>query len=95
MKYVYCVVVPLLLQLIACYTVIAMNTGNGSFIGLGVFLFAIPILPATTIYNAIRTKAKTETKTLLLFGQNLLIAFVAPIVIVALYAVLAIIEALI
>ena len=71
-----------------------MNTGNGSWIGLGIFLFAIPILPATTIYNAIRTKAKTESKTLTLFGQNLLIAFIAPIVIVALYAGLVIIESL-
>lgn len=95
MKYIYCVVIPLLLQLITAYIIITINTGNGSWIGLGVLLFSIPILPATTIINAMRTKSKTETTTLILFGQNLLIAFVAPVIIVALYSMLVIIEAII
>jgi hypothetical protein len=95
MKYIYCVVIPLILQLITCYTLIEINTGNGSFVGLAVFLFAIPILPATTIFNAIRTKTKIETKLPVLFGQSMLVAFVAPVIFVALYAVLAIIESII
>jgi hypothetical protein len=95
MRYLYCTVIPLLLQILAVFIIIEMNTGNGSWIGLGVFLFAIPILPATTIFNAIRTKTKTEIKTIILFFQNLLIAIIAPVIIVALYAILVIIESLI
>jgi hypothetical protein len=95
MKYLYCVIIPLLLQIITVYIIIEMNTGNGSWLGLAAFLFSIPILPATTIYNAVRTKVKTEARILMLFGQNLLIAFIAPIVIVALYAGLIILESLI
>lgn len=94
MRYFYCVVIPLLLQVISVYIIIKMNTGNGSWVGLLVYLLAIPILPATTIFNAIRTKTKTEIKTLFLFGQNLLIAYLAPIIIFAFLVLLTVIEAL-
>jgi hypothetical protein len=72
-----------------------MNTGNGSWVGLGVFIFSIPILPATTVYNAIRTKTKVETKTLVLFGQNLLIAYIAPVILVAIFILFTIADSLV
>ena len=92
MKYLYCAVIPLALQALIVYIIIAMNTGNGSWVGLGVFLLAIPTLPLTLIINIARTKTKTELKTGILFLQNLLIAFVVPIVIVVLYIITAVLE---
>ena len=92
MKYLYCAVIPLALQALIVYVIIAMNTGNGSWIGLGVLLLAIPTLPLTTVINIVRANTKTDIKTGILFLQSLLIAFVVPIVIVVLYIITAILE---
>lgn len=95
MRYVYCVVIPLLLQIVTVYITIKMNTGNGSWLGLGVLLLAIPTLPITTLINALRTKSKPDIKTIVLFGQSLLIAYIVPFIIVALYTVSIFFEAVI
>jgi hypothetical protein len=95
MKYIYCVVIPLLLQILTVYIIIEMNTGNGSWVGLLVYLFALFILPATTIFNATRTKSKKDTRTLVLFGQNLLVAYLAPVILVAIFILFTIAESLV
>jgi len=81
MRYVYCAVVPLLLQIITVYITIEFYEGKTSWIGLDIFFFSLLILPATTIFNIIRTKLKTETKILLLFGQNLLISYIVLLIV--------------
>ena len=75
MRYLYCTVIPLLLQILTVYITIEYYEGKVSWIGLDIFFFSLVILPATTIFNAIKTKLQTETKILLLFSQNLLISY--------------------
>ncbi len=94
MKYVYCVIIPLLLQLLVVYIIIEMNTGNGSWLGLAAFLFAIPIIPLTAIINAVRTSQKKEIKLPILFLQSVLISIVVPIIVVVLYIISAVLEGL-
>lgn len=92
MKYIYCVLIPLLLQLVIVYTIIEMNTGNGSWLGLAAFLFAIPVVPVTAIINAVRTGTKKDKKQSILFLQSILIAFIVPIAFLSLFIVMTIIE---
>lgn len=80
-KYFYCVVIPLLLQILAVYITIEMYKGKVSWIGLDIFFFSLFIIPAITIFNAIRTKLKTKTKILLLFSQNLLISYIVLLIV--------------
>ena len=94
MKYIYCVVIPLLLQIAIVYTIMVMNTGNGSWVGLAAFLLAIPIITITAIVNTIRTKLKTETKLSVLISQGILVAFIVPVVFLALYVVRILLEGL-
>ncbi len=95
MIYLYCVVIPLLIQVGAVYIVILMNTGNGSWMGLLVFLLAMPIVPITAIINAARTRANKEKKTTQqLFIQAIIVACIAPLVISGLFIVSVLIEGL-
>lgn len=80
-RYFYCVVAPLLLQIMTVYITIEIYAGKVSWIGMEIFFFSLFVIPATTIFNAIRTKLKTEIKTLTLFGQNLLVSYIVLIVV--------------
>lgn len=93
MRYVYCVVIPLLLQVLAVYIIIVMNTGNGSWAGLAAFLFAIPIIPITAIVNAVRTNQKKDITTVKLFLQSILFSVGIPILIVGGFTLMAVMEA--
>ena len=94
MRYVYCVVIPLLLQVLTVYIIIVMNTGNGSWVGLGAFLFAMPIIPITTIVNAVRTNQKKDMETAKLFLQSMLFSVAIPAAIIGAFIIMAILESL-
>lgn len=94
MRYVYSTVIPLLLQVLVVYIIIVMNTGNGSFLGLAAFLFAIPIIPITAIVNAVRTSQKKEMKSFKLFLQGILFGIAIPAVIIGGFIIMAVIEGL-
>lgn len=51
MRFLGFVVFPFLLQLAAVLGIIAINTGNGSFVGLGAFALGIWVLPITALIN--------------------------------------------
>ncbi len=53
MRYLLGVVLPALLLSLLAYIVILMNTGNGSFIGLGVIIIAMIVIPANAIISAL------------------------------------------
>ena len=95
MRYVYCILPPLLLQLIATYTVIVMNTGNGSWLGLGVFLLAIPVIPTTIAANFVVANKNTEATPLKLVFLTNLIGVLVPALIVGLFIITTLIEGLI
>lgn len=94
MRYVYSTVIPLLLQVLVVYIIIAMNTGNGSFLGLAAFLFAIPVIPITAIVNAVRTSQKKEMETFKLFLQSLMFSIAIPTAIIGAFIVMIVIEGL-
>ena len=51
MRFLGFVLLPFLLQLAAVLGIIAINTGNGSFVGLGAFALGIWVLPITALIN--------------------------------------------
>jgi hypothetical protein len=51
MAYVIGVLIPLILQSLLVFIVIEMNTGNGSWVGLGALLIGMFAIPATAIVN--------------------------------------------
>lgn len=94
MRYIYCVVVPLLLQVLTVYIIIVMNTGNGSWAGLAAFLFAIPIIPITAIVNIVRANQNKDMKTARLFLQSILSSIVIPLIIIGAFIITAVLESL-
>jgi len=94
MRYIYCVVIPLLLQILTVYIIIVMNTGNGSFVGLAAFLFAMPIIPITAIVNVVRTNQNKDMKTAQLFLQSILSSIIIPLIIIGAFIITAILESL-
>jgi hypothetical protein len=71
-----------------------MNTGNGSFVGLAAFLFAMPIVPITAIVNAARTNQKKDIPTAKLFLQSLMFSVAIPVVIIVGFIIMTILESL-
>lgn len=94
MRYIYCVVIPLLLQVLTVYIIIVMNTGNGSWAGLAAFLFAIPIIPITAIVNIVRANQNKDMKTARLFLQSILSCIVIPLIIIGAFIITAVLESL-
>lgn len=94
MRYIYCVVIPLLLQVLTVYIIIVMNTGNGSWAGLAAFLFAIPIIPITAIVNIVRANQNKDMKTARLFLQSILSSIVIPLIIIGAFIITAVLESL-
>ncbi|GJM09266.1 MAG: hypothetical protein DHS20C11_15420 [Lysobacteraceae bacterium] len=52
MKYLFGVVLPMIFQILVVFIVIDLNTGNGSWAGLGALLVGLIAIPATAIANA-------------------------------------------
>ena len=94
MKYLYCVGVPVSIQLFITFIIIAANTGNGSWAGLGAFLFAIMVVPLTAIITAVKARAVPGPITMKLFGQCLVIGFALPVAIAVLYIAGLLLEAM-
>ena len=94
LRYFYCVVIPLLLQVLTVYIIIVMNTGNGSWAGLAALLFAIPIIPITAIVNTVRTNQKNDLETAKLFLQSILFSIGIPVVIIGGFMIMTILESL-
>ena len=79
MRYLIAVLVPLLLQCLFVFIVIEMNTGNGSFVGLGAFLLGIIAIPITAIINAVYVRVNPELGIPALVLRSFMIAAIVPI----------------
>jgi len=84
MGHIFGVVLPLLLQLLFVFIVIEMNTGNGSWVGLGALLLAMFAIPATGISNFMYIRAKAGDIGVAVLGRCFLIALVLPFIILIL-----------
>lgn len=81
MRYLIGVLTPLLLQSLFVYIVIEMNTGNGSWLGLGALLLGMIAIPATGVLNFIYIKSKKDEINLAVIAKCLLISLVLPFII--------------
>ncbi len=82
MKYIYGVLIPMVIQALVVYVVIEMNTGNGSFVGLGAYLLGLLAIPLTAIINAIYIYANPKFSLLKVTLRCFLIALITPIVVI-------------
>ena len=81
MRYLIGVLIPLLLQTLFVFIVIEMNTGNGSWVGLGALLLGMFTIPATGVSNFIYIKSKKDEFNLAVIARCFLISLVLPFII--------------
>jgi hypothetical protein len=68
----------ILFQAAFSYAVIAAATGNGSFVGLGAMLLAIPGIPVTAVLAALLIHSHRENPGTAYIGRLLLLALALP-----------------
>jgi len=79
MRYISGVIFPLLIQCLIVFLIVSVNTGNGSWAGLGAFLIGIFAIPATAIFNLIYIKSHPELSSFVLVLRCFLFAAIAPL----------------
>lgn len=87
MKYLVGVVIPIALQLLLVFIVVAANTGNGSWLGLAAVLLAVFSIPTTAIVNTIIVMNKKGQSRFILFSKCLISSALIPIVFLFLLAI--------
>lgn len=92
MRYLWCVLFPSLLQLAATAALIMLNSGGGSFVGLGVMLLAVVAVPTTLIANFLAVRVRREEPFAAVFKRCLFAAALFPLVIVLFYAGMLLLE---
>ncbi|MFT7560657.1 MAG: hypothetical protein ACI93R_002579 [Flavobacteriales bacterium] len=81
MRYLIGVLAPVLLQSLFVFIVIEMNTGNGSWIGLGALLLGMLAIPATGLVNFVYMKSRKDENSLVAVMRCFLIALALPFII--------------
>ena len=79
MRYFFGLLIPMLLQCLFVFIVIDMNTGNGSWAGLGALLIGMFAIPATGIFNFIYIRKNKENSAMSVIASCFLFAIIAPI----------------
>ena len=87
MLYVFGFLIPILLQSLFVFIVIEMNTGNGSWLGLGALLIGMFAIPATGIVNLLYIKSNKEQSSATVLMRCFLTAIIAPFLTVLLLLV--------
>ena len=82
MRYFIGVFIPLLIQCLLIFLIIEMNTGNGSWVGLGAFLLGIFAIPATALVNFTYIKKCPNLNNLSILIRSFLIAFITTFLVV-------------
>lgn len=85
MKILLGVVLPFLLQVLLVYVIILMNTGNGSWLGLGAFLIGMIAIPGTAIVNFVHIRNHPALHVVKVARRCLLNALIAPVVVLAFF----------
>lgn len=84
MRYIYGVLIPVLIQVLIVYVVIEMNTGNGSFLGLAAYLIGMFAIPLTAIVNAVYIKTHPQEGAFTCVLKCFLFAALTPLFIILL-----------
>lgn len=77
---------PLLLQCLFVFIVVEMNTGNGSWVGLGAVLIGMFAIPATFVTNILLLRESRDKHWLFAIARCFAVAFLMPILVVILLA---------
>ena len=76
--------IPLVLQSLLVYIVIEMNTGNGSWVGLGALLIGMFAIPATAIANVIYMRTHDKLGAIAVIARCFGIASLMPLLVLLL-----------
>lgn len=87
MAYLLGLVLPVAVQLLIILIVIVMNTGNGSWVGLGVYLLGIFVVPATALANFFYIRAHRQLALFQLTTRCFMLAMIVPVLVVILLLV--------
>ena len=87
MAYLLGLVLPVAIQLLFIFIVIAMNTGNGSWVGLGVYLLGLLVVPATALANFFYIRARRQLPLFQLTTRCFMLAMIVPVLVVVLLLV--------
>jgi hypothetical protein len=82
MPYFFGVALPALLQCLVIFIVIQMNTGNGSWAGLGALLIGLFAVPATAIANVMIIRASADKEPFTAVVQCFMVALITPVLVV-------------
>ena len=74
-------IIPMALQSLIVLIVIQVNTGNGSWLGLGAFLIGMFAIPATGIINALYIKSHKDFSSVHILTRCALITAITPFII--------------
>ncbi len=83
-RYIIGVLIPLLLQSLFVFVVIAMNTGNGSWVGLGALLLGMFAIPITALTNLLYIRARRTLNPLPVLVPCFLMALIVPFILLLL-----------
>ena len=86
MRYLLAVGLPTLLQCLFIFIVIEMNTGNGSWVGLGAFLVGMFAVPATAAINFFMVRAQKSMGIIELTFRAFTISLITPILVIMMLA---------
>ncbi len=81
MRYVIGVLIPTLLQCFVVLIVVVTNTGNGSWVGLGIFILSLFSIPATALANIFHVRAHSHLNISSLFSRGIRIAIITPFIV--------------
>ena len=85
MRHLLGVLLPFLLQCLLVFITIEMNTGNGSWLGLGALLIGMFAVPGTAIANFLHVKNNREKSTAAVIRRCFLYASIAPFVVLTFF----------
>ena len=78
MRYFWGVLIPVLLQGLLVFITIEMNTGNGSWLGLGALLIGMFTIPGTAIVNFLIVRNSSQASADVALVKCWLAALIAP-----------------
>jgi len=81
MRYFIGVLIPFFLQSLLVFVVIEMNTGNGSWVGLGALILGMFAIPMTCLANFFYIRARKDIGSFSAVAPCFVIALIVPVII--------------
>lgn len=79
MRYLVAVGGVLVFQVALSYTIILASRGDGSFVGLGAMLLAVPGIPLTALLNTLLIRSRRNNPASPYVGRLIVVSLVLPV----------------